>query len=273
MLKKIYHALCRFLPHHITKTYLLPLRYRRRSVQVYKAKEFFESYYSLADICCDGHTISPDAQPLLVRYHYNQVENSIIEFMATCQGAQPLDQVLDIGAGIGHWTSFYLNTFLARHVTVIEISTVAAQHVRDHFKPSQVTVINQDIAIAETLPDGVDLINAIGVMFHIVDDAELERVVGRLAAKLRPGGIFIISGYFGWINQNTQFHSHDAFSTWTEARSIPDRGPLLVDKRVRSIFFWKRLLKRNKLHIKQVRRHHHPLHGPENNILFAVRSE
>ncbi|MBN2399867.1 MAG: class I SAM-dependent methyltransferase [Candidatus Aminicenantes bacterium] len=272
MLKKAFSELCRLLPHHIAKTYLLPLRYRLRSVHAYQAKDFFDSYYSLTDSCSDGHTVSPDAQPLLVRYHYNQVENSIIEFMAAYRGNQALDQVLDVGAGTGHWTSFYLNTLLAKHVTAIEISTVAAQRLQARFQPSQVTVINQDIASAATLPGGVDLINAVGVMFHIVDDAVLERVVGRLAATLRTGGVFIVSGYFGWINQNTQFHSHDAFSSWADTRSIPDRGPLLVDKRVRSIFFWRRLLQRHNLRIQQVRRHHNPLHGPENNILFAVRS-
>ncbi|MCX6555333.1 MAG: class I SAM-dependent methyltransferase [Candidatus Aminicenantes bacterium] len=271
MLKKAYNALCRLLPYHIAKTYLLPLRYRRRSVHAYRAKEFFESYYSLTDSNSDGHTVSPDAQPLLVRYHYNQVENAIIEFMAVRAGALPLSHVLDIGAGTGHWTDFYLNTFHAEQVTAIEISTVAACRLQERFHSSPVTVINQDVASAGPLPDAVDLVSAIGVMFHIVDDAELERAVEHLAARLRPGGIFIISGYFGWINQNTQFHRSDNFSSWTETRNVSDRSPLLVDKRVRSVFFWRRLLGRHHLHIEQVRRHRNPMHGPENNILFAVR--
>jgi SAM-dependent methyltransferase len=271
MLKKVFFSLCRLLPQRIAKTYLLPLRYRRRSMQPYQAKDFFESYYSLPDSGCDQHTVSPDAQPHLARFHYNLVENSIIEFLATNQGALPLRQVLDIGAGTGHWTDFYLQAFLAEHVTAIEISTIAAQRLQERFPTDRVTVINQNVADAGPLPEKVELINAVGVMFHIVDDEELERVIHRLAGRLRPGGIFIISGFFGWISQNTQFHSHDAFLSWAEARDLSSGGPLLVDKRVRSIFFWRRLLKRHRLRILQVRRHRNLLPGPENNILFAVR--
>ena len=273
MLKKAFFSLCRLLPHRVAKTYLLPLRYRRRSVHAYQAKDFFESYYSLTDSCRDEHTISPDARPHLARFHYNQLENSIIEFLAEYQEALPLRQVLDIGAGTGHWTDFYLNAFLAEHVTAIEISAIAAQRLRERFPTDRVTVINQNVADAGPLPQKVDLINAIGVMFHIVDDEELERVVRHLAERMRPGGAFIISGCFAWISQNTQFHSHDAFSTWAEARDLPGNGPLLVDKRVRSIFFWKRLLKRHHLRILQMRRHRNSMPGPENNILFAVRCE
>ena len=273
MLKKVFFSICRLLPHRIAKTYLLPLRYRRRSIHAYHAKDFFESYYSLADSCRDEHTVSPDAQPHLSRFHYNQVENSIIEFLENHPDALPLNRVLDIGAGTGHWTDFYLKAFQAKHVTAIEISTIAAQRLQEHFPVDRVKVINQSVADAEPLPEKVDLINAIGVMFHVVNDEELDRVVQRLAEVLRPGGVFIISGFFGWISQNTQFHSHDAFSTWAEARDLPGDGPLLVDKRVRSIFFWRRLLNRHHLRIKKLRRYHNSLPGPENNVLFAVRCE
>jgi len=273
MLKKIYNSLCRILPYRIVKTYLLPLRYQQRSIRAYHAKEFFESYYSLEGSKGDGHTVSPDANPLLVNYHYNQVENAIIEFMSCQRGVPEIKHVLDIGAGSGHWTNFYLQTFRTGRVTAIEISTVAAMRLQERFRSLPVTVINQDVASANPLPEAVDLISAIGVMFHIVEDAELEMVVERLAARLLPGGVFIISGHFGWISQNTQFHSNDDFSSWAETRNTSNTKALLVDKRVRSRFFWHRLLKRNGLHIKQIRRHRNPLNGPENNVLFAVRGD
>jgi SAM-dependent methyltransferase len=166
-----------------------------------------------------------------------------------------------------------LRTFQAGQVTAIEISTAAAMRLQERFHSLPVTIINQDVANANPLPEAVDLISAIGVMFHIVEDAELERVVERLVARLLPGGVFIVSGHFGWMSQNTQFHNRDDFSSWAETRNVSGSGTLLVDKRVRSLFFWRSLLKRHGLQIEQVRRHRNPLHGPENNVLFAIRGD
>ena len=75
------------------------------------------------------------------------------------------------------------------------------------------------------------LVNAIGVMFHIVDDAAWERALRNVARHLEPGGRWIVGGQFGWVTANVQFHGCDDFSSWGDAAA---RGPRLVNKRIRS---------------------------------------
>lgn len=42
-----------------------------------------------------------------------------------------------------------------------------------------------------------DVVNAIGVIFHIVDDAKWENAIKNLFSLLKPEGILIVGGDFG----------------------------------------------------------------------------
>ena len=45
--------------------------------------------------------------------------------------------------------------------------------------------------------DAFDVVNAIGVMFHIVDDERWKMAIGNIGRYLRKGGVAIIGGDFG----------------------------------------------------------------------------
>lgn len=84
----------KFIKHYIYPLY--PIMARRKQVP-YDAKKFFTSYYqAMPDReFSDGITISPDCNPLFAHYHYNAVENSIIEYFTSRQ-ILATPQVLDI---------------------------------------------------------------------------------------------------------------------------------------------------------------------------------
>ncbi len=54
--------------------------------------------------------------------------------------------------------------------------------------------------ILKKLDESFNLINAIGVMFHIVDDSEWINTINAIAKVLRKNGLFIVGGHFGSLN-------------------------------------------------------------------------
>jgi SAM-dependent methyltransferase len=213
---------------------------------------FFTSYYraTASGRIRDSMTIGTVSEPES-RFHYNACENAIIECLARrmpVAGQAPgvwrfaqerrAWQVLDVGSGTGHWVDFYLDVYLAKSVTAVEFVPQMAEYLRAKYAGrSDVTVLESDI-VEDPLPDqAFDIVNAIGVLFHIVEDERWRRAVASLLAALKPGGLLLVGGDFGGQTRDVQFHRVDRFETWREhdASAAPAER---VNKRVRSLADW-----------------------------------
>jgi SAM-dependent methyltransferase len=104
-----------------------------------------------------------------------------------------------------------------------------------------------------------DLVNAVGVMFHLVDDEEWEDTVKQIGHVLRAGGLFVVGGHFGLIDGVNVQLSQDG-----------------VNKRLRSALHWKRSLKQAGFGRTRIYRNSAYLRIrdwiPENNVLIAEKS-
>lgn len=221
----------------------------------FAGQTFFSSYYraTARGRIVDSMTIGTVSEPES-RFHYNATENSIIRCLTKHApiGHQPPGvwrfaqgrrawNVLDVGSGTGHWVDFYLDVYLAKSVTAVEFVPQMAEFLRLKYagRP-EVAVVQADIG-KDPLPDqGFDIVNAIGVMFHIVDDELWKRAVARLFAALKPDGLMLIGGDFGAETRNVQFHKTDQFDSWSE-HDAADAPAQRVNKRVRSLADWTRL--------------------------------
>src|SRR5579872_3271156 len=135
------------LPRKFVKHYVRPLMVTRPQVP-YDAKKFFESYHiaTLGAEFSDRITISPTISPLCARFHYNALENSIIEYIATARLPQH-PSLLDIGSGSGHWIDFYRDVVAAKTVVGIEISQPCAEALRRKYASEPgVRILHADIA-------------------------------------------------------------------------------------------------------------------------------
>lgn len=226
----------RLLPLSLLKHWLYPF-FVRGSRRAYNGQVFFESWYRSSAELTDGLTISQNYNPFWTRYHYNATECSIIRgFAARGYPMQPT--VLDIGSGAGHWVDFYRNVFAARSVTAVEFVEEVCEKLRLRYRGQPVKVLNADVSAQGFNPGKFDIINAIGVMFHIVDDTAWERAIRNLARSLAPGGTIIVGGQFGWLTRSVQFHRKDLFGSWREAQAA-ECSEVLVNKRIRSLRVWK----------------------------------
>jgi SAM-dependent methyltransferase len=255
------------------KHYLLPL-VRSKHVP-YNAHDFWNSWYASVNAAGadDRVTISPTADLVTTAYHYSLVETGILGYFATRQHS-PVNTVVDIGSGAGHWIHFYRSVFQARRVVGLDISAACAQVLRARYSnDAEVEIRQGDVSRGDVeLPGMCDVVNAIGVMFHIVDDAAWESALARLAEALTSTGVLIVGGQFGFITQDVQFHSADCFCGGEQGASVLHHGNL-VNKRIRSLRVWKDACRRVGLKAAGLVRvaHMAKIPIPENNLLFLVK--
>lgn len=182
----------------------------------------------------DVATIARYGDPRKARYHYNAVENAILEW-----ALQPLfpdrPAVLDVGSGAGHWIDFYRSVFGARRVLGIELAGPAADALRSRYAAeSDVSVKELDVSGDVELGERFDIVNAVDVLFHVVDDGRWRRAVENLGRHLAPGGLFVIAEYVARIPYDAGLRAPDA----ERGEPIAD-DVVMVTKRVRSLRQWK----------------------------------
>lgn len=264
------------LPTTFGKHYIRP-HMERRPQKPCNPKRYFESLYRATrdQEFSDGLSIRPRHNPVYVKHHYNVLENLILEYLAE-QEITEVDSILDIGSGPGHWVDFSLSLFPLAQVAAVEISETAARKLsRRYLDDARVKVHRSDIANPSfSLSRGFDIIFAIGVMYHIVDDNQWQTALDTLKRHLRAGGRLIVSGQFGRTTSNVQFHDTDTFDSIDELRNSTGTVAL-VDKRIRSLKHWRTCARRVGLEITDIRRakRHRHIEAPENNLMVLQRRE
>lgn len=255
---------------------------------------FFESFYkaNVQGGARDWMTIGSISEPE-ARFHYNATENSIIRALSRLQPLPSAAAVrawrmmrirarlrhLDIGSGTGHWIDFMRDVFLFTQSVGIEITDKMSRLLRQKYSGVEgVTIHRADLVADEFGPDliggRVDLVTAIGVMFHIVDDERWVKALHRLAAVLKEDALLLVGGEFGSRTRNVQFHRDDHFESWKEFSREPDgNGEIRVNKRVRSLGHWSDAAAAAGLMIVDVIRSEHDpdLTTPENDLLVLKR--
>lgn len=225
---------------------------RRRGVDY--NPEWWERFY--AGGVSDRQTISRDVSATVAAYHYASVETLILAYLLNHNST--IGAVLDIGSGSGHWIDFY-RSLDARSVCGVDIARSACDHLERRYANDSAVTIRCGAAIDALQGVTVDLVNAIGVMFHIVDDAAWADTIHAAGRALAIDGTFIVGGHFGWLDGvNVQIDSDG----W-------------INKRLRSKRRWFRVLKaagfskmrvyRNRAHLRV------PITLPENNVLVATK--
>jgi len=264
-----------YLPWRSLKAYVYPFTIPGKK-KTYNASIYFESYYrSVSEHeFTDRITIEKNTDPLHAWYHYNNTENSIIRGLNRFKVPEN-PTVIDIGSGAGHWIDFYRNILNPSYIAGLEISGTCADKLRNKYKNSdEVWIVEGDISDTSLeLERSFDIVNAIGIIFHIVDDNRWFQALVNMRQLLNDQGIIFIGGHCGRITQNVQFHLSDQFNGKEEIPISNTSTEVLINKRIRSLRCWKRTAKKAGLKVQWVIRTKNApeILTPENNIIILKR--
>ncbi len=233
-------------------------KHLRRSGEPYDPAPWFDRFYGPG--VSDRQTIASDKDVTSAQYHYASVELLITRHLFNHNISLQGTSIFDIGSGAGHWINFY-KTLGAKRCAGIDISGNAAEFLRAKYRNDSSVQIDkgQFQDFLEETTEEYDVINAIGVMFHVVDDAEWTRGLAAIANSLRDGGHLIVGENFGLLNNvDLQFDSENRFNKRLRSQSV-------WTKSLKSLGFRECIYYRNNayLFINDTQ--------PENNILIATK--
>lgn len=228
-----------------------------RDGRPYEARTWWDDEFFTKGLS-DRQTLSADKSAVSAAYHYASVELLILRHLRNHRIDLGGFHCCDLGSGSGHWIQFYLSLGVAR-CHGIDISEKSVAFLREQYAAEERVRIHHG-RLLDALPAAggpFDLINAIGVMFHLVDDAEWEQTVLEMGRHTRPGGLLVAGGHFGWLDGvNVQFDEQQR-----------------VNKRLRSARRWRRALQDAGFADVTIHRNRSYLFIrdslPENNVLVA----
>jgi len=103
-------------------------------------------------------------------------------------------RILDVGAGFGYFIQKYLSWGAAR-ITGVDLAEISIQELQHTFPQQE--FFQADISEGNLpIPGNYDLVSAISMIFHIVDDLRFEQALKNMCLRVKPGGHLIIVDAF-----------------------------------------------------------------------------
>jgi SAM-dependent methyltransferase len=118
------------------------------------------------------------------------VERANVARALHAAGLPPPNRVLDVGSGTGIWIDFWRRRG-AERVVGVDLAETAVARLQARYPGLE--ILQGDISNPDTtLPGEMDIVSAMSVLLHIVDDRRFERALRSLAGCVRTGGALIL---------------------------------------------------------------------------------
>jgi len=131
------------------------------------------------------------------RYLYKSKVRSINRIKKKCNLSFADKTVLDIGTGTGFWIDYYLKEG-ASYICGVDISSVAVHNLRLKYKNiNEVSICQADFGSNNlSIDKKFDVVNAMDVAYHVVDENSFEIFVKNACDSLANGGFLFLTDVF-----------------------------------------------------------------------------
>ncbi len=160
--------------------------------EVYDTQDYWEKRLSSRiDLRGTGHR----AFDLKYNQWFYRAQADSLDLLLNRNRITPRDlSVVDIGSGNGFFVDFLLKRDAAK-IVGLDITQASIDYLSAHFPECE--FLKADISDENfRLTRKFDLLTAISILFHIVDDSKFEQALQNIGNLVKPGGYAILSDTF-----------------------------------------------------------------------------
>lgn len=208
-----------------------PQQATQRVLPDYEPERFWDERYTSLDLTRSGHRDLPQAYN---RWLYRRKQAVLKRALQRAGWSGTGHRLLEVGAGTGAYIDFWQRLGVAS-ITGLDISGTAAAHVQQRYP--QHRFVKRDVTepgLSAECGTAFDLVTALDVMYHVVDDDKLQIALVNVAQVLRPGGLFAIHDQF--LHRTTEHHGYIRWRSLADWQRLLDTAGFEVVSR-EPIFF------------------------------------
>jgi len=176
---------------------------RRAKPADYIPEKFWEDRYSSLDLTRSGHRDLPESYN---RWLYRRKQSVLASVLRRAGFVARGKDILEIGVGTGVYVDWW-HSLGAASITGTDLSGTAIDHLQKRHR--EYRFCKQDVtdpAAGLALQATFDLVTALDVLYHVVDDTRLEVALRNIVKWMRPGGLCAVHDQF--LHRPSEHHGY-----------------------------------------------------------------
>ena len=138
-------------------------------------------------------------------------------------------KVLDIGSGTGFYVERWKDLGVS-NLTGIDLTSVAVERLKKEYPEYSFYELDISSEFPAGTPSTFDLVSALDVLFHIVNDDLFERAIANIYNLCKRGGYFLLSDNF--LHSNSIVGTYQTNRTLIEIRDLLEGNGFKIISRV-----------------------------------------
>jgi SAM-dependent methyltransferase len=197
----------------------------------YEPERYWKERYARLDLTRSGHRDLPEAYN---RWLYRRKQAVLRRSLRRIGFAPRGKRVLEVGVGTGAYVDFWQRCGV-RDIAGLDLSAAAIAFLAERYPQGR--FLHRDATVAGLQADcgtGYDLVTALDVLYHVVDDARLDAALRNIFEVLRPGGLFALHDQF--LHRPSEHHGYICWRSLAQWQQALARAGFAIVQRT-PIFF------------------------------------
>jgi SAM-dependent methyltransferase len=185
----------------------------------YEPESYWQKRYASLDLTRSGHADLPEAYNVwLYRRKQAVLRHSLGAMGFVAKGTRIIEVGAGTGAYIGFWKRLGVGTIAGVDISDAAVQYLSQRHPGHVFLKRDVT----EPGALQAFGGGYDMVTALDVLYHVVDDARLDVALQNVRSALRSGGLLAIHDQF--LHRASEHCGYIRWRSLADWQLILDRG-------------------------------------------------